>query len=95
MYGERKTIARGPCTPLSIVEKFGEKIGAEACSGKWKIMMMSRRVVKSRVSGFSLGKREAGRNIDIIIIIYSRNELGFYTARDESMSCCCVFSRHG
>ena len=46
MYGERKTNARCPCTPPSTVETFGEKISAEACSGKEiagllrKIMMM-------------------------------------------------------
>ena len=32
--GERKTIAWCPCTPPSTVERFGEKISAEACSGK-------------------------------------------------------------
>ena len=26
-------IARCPCTPLSIVETFGEKISTDACSG--------------------------------------------------------------
>ena len=67
-------------------------MSAEDCSGKEiagllrKIMMMNmtRKIVKSRVSGFSRGNLEAGKN-----------ELGFCTARDESMSCCCVFSRHG
>ena len=34
MYGERKTIARCPCTPPLTVETFGEEISAEACSGK-------------------------------------------------------------
>ena len=34
MYGERKTIARCPCTPSLTVEMFGEKISAGACSGK-------------------------------------------------------------
>ena len=84
-------ITRCPCTPLSTVETFGEKISAEACSGKEieglpkkTIRMMTRKVVKLCVSGFSRGELEAGRN-----------ELGFCTARDESMSCCCVFSRHG
>ena len=38
------------------------------------------KIVKSRVSGLSRGKQEAGRN-----------ELGFCT--DESKRCCSVFSR--
>ena len=74
MYGERKTNARYPCTPQSTVETFGEEISAEACSGKEiagllrKIMIMIMMIdddtksVKSRVSGFSRGKLEAGRN---------------------------------
>ena len=33
-YGCSKTIARCPCTPPSTLETFGEKISAEACSGK-------------------------------------------------------------
>ena len=63
------------CTPPSTVERFGEKISAEACSSKEiagllkKMMMM--------MSGFSRGKPEAGRN-----------ELGLCTARYESKSCC-------
>ena len=40
------------------------------------------KIVKSRVSGFSRAKLEAGRN-----------GLGLCTATDESKSCCCVFSR--
>ena len=64
------------------METFGEKISAEACSGKEiagllkKMMiknMMTPKIVKSRVSGFSRGKLEAGRN-----------ELGLCTAK----SCC-------
>ena len=39
-------------------------------------------IVKLRVSEFSHGKLEAGRN-----------ELGLCTARDESKSCCCVYSQ--
>ena len=86
MYGERKTNARCPCTPQSTVETFGEEISAEACSGKEiagllrkiiMMMMMMMKIVKSRVSGFSRGKLEAGRN-----------ELGLCTARYESKSCC-------
>ena len=88
MYGERKTNARCPCTPQSTVETFGEEISAEACSGKEiagllrKMMMMMNnyddtQIVKSRMSGFSRGKLEAGRN-----------ELGLCTARYESKSCC-------
>ena len=80
--------ARCPCTPQSTVETFGEEIIAEACSGKemagllrkmmMMMMMMTRKLaVKSRVSGFSRGKLEAGRN-----------ELGLCTARYESKSCC-------
>ena len=38
--------------------------------------------MKSRVSGFSRAKLEAGKNV-----------LGLCTARDESKSCCCVFRR--
>ena len=34
MYSERKTIAWCPCRLLSTVETFGEKISADACSGK-------------------------------------------------------------
>ena len=66
---------------------FGEKISASPGSGKEiagllrKIMMMMMnmmtRSVKSRVSGFSRGKLEAGRNV-----------LGLCTARYESKSCC-------
>ena len=65
---------------------FGEKISAEARSGKeipgllkkkMMMMMMTRKIVKSRMSGFSCGKLEAGRN-----------ELGLCTARYESKSCC-------
>ena len=41
--------------------------------------MTTRKIVKSRVSGFSRGKT----------IEEGRNELGFCTARDESMGCCC------
>ena len=67
------------------METFGEKISAEACSGtgllrKMIMMMMNyddTKIVKSRVSGFSRGKLEAGRN-----------ELGLCTARYESKSCC-------
>ena len=70
------------------METFGEEISAVACSGKEiegllrKMMMMmmmnnDTKNVKSRVSGFSRGKLEAGRN-----------ELGLYTARHESKSCC-------
>ena len=81
MYGERKTNARYPCTPQSTVETFGEEISAEACSGKEIAgllrMMMNTKIVKSRVSGFSRGKLEAGRN-----------ELGLCTATYESKSCC-------
>ena len=40
------------------------------------------KIVKSRVSGFSRAKLEAGRN-----------GLGSCIARGESKSCCCVFSK--
>ena len=40
------------------------------------------KIVKSHMSRFSHGKLEAGRN-----------GLGLCTARVESKSCCCVFSR--
>ena len=64
------------------METFGENISAEACSGKGfteeeKLMMMVMMTRKLRVSGFSRGKLEAGRN-----------ELGLCTARYESKSCC-------
>ena len=70
------------------METFGQKISAEACSGKeiaglLKKMMMMKDVMtrKSRnrvyMSGFLPGKLEAGRN-----------ELGLCTARYESKSCC-------
>ena len=76
MYGWSKTIARCPCTPPSTLETLGEKSSAEACSGKEiaglsKMMMMTRKIVKSRVSGLSRAKLEAGRN-----------GLGLCTARD-------------
>ena len=58
------------------MERFGEKISAEACSGKEivgllkKMMMMmmmmknmmTRKIVKSRMRGFSRSKLEVGRN---------------------------------
>ena len=64
------------------MEKFGEKISAEACSGKeiaglLKKMMMIIMTRKSHMSGFSRGKPEAGMN-----------ELGLCTVRYESKSCC-------
>ena len=67
------------------METFGEKISAEACSGKeiagllkkMKNIMMTRKIVKSRMSGFSRGKLEAGMN-----------ELGICIARYESKSSC-------
>ena len=71
------------------METFGEKISTEACFGKdiegllkKKMMTMMKiyddtKTVKSRMSGFSCGKLEAGRN-----------ELGLCTARYESKSCC-------
>ena len=68
------------------METFGEKMCAEACSGKeiagllkkmmMMMMMMTPKIMKSRVSRFSRGKLEAGRN-----------ELGLCTARYESKSC--------
>ena len=73
------------------METFGEKISAEACSGKEIAGLLRKmndddddddeyddtKIVKSRMSGFSRGKLEAGRN-----------ELGLCTARYESKSCC-------
>ena len=68
------------------METFGEKINAEACSGKEIARLLKkkrlnnyddRKIVKSRMSRFSRGKLEAGRN-----------ELGLCTARYESKSCC-------
>ena len=54
------------------METFGEKISADACSGKEiagllkKMMMMKNmmtlKFVKSRMRGFSRGKLEAGMN---------------------------------
>ena len=68
------------------METFGEIISAEACSGKGDsgfteeeklmTMMMKMMTRKLRVSGFSRGKLEAGRN-----------ELGLCTARYESKRC--------
>ena len=69
------------------------EISAEACSGKDIAGLLRMvvntshsheltKIVKSRVSGFSRAKLEAGRN-----------GLGSCIARDESKSCCCVFSR--
>ena len=70
------------------METFGEKISAKACSGKEiagllkkkMIMMMNimtRKIVKSRMRGFSRGKLEVGMN-----------ELGICIARYESKSSC-------
>ena len=63
------------------METFGEKFSAEACSGK-EIAgllknMMTRKIVKSCMRGFSRGKLEAGMN-----------ELGICIARYESKSSC-------
>ena len=88
MHREPKTIASRPCTPPSTLEMFGEKISASPGSSKeiagllrkmmmMMIMMMMKMIVKSRMSGFSRGKLEAGRI-----------ELGLCTARYESKSCC-------
>ena len=46
MYGERKTIARCPCTPPLTVETFGEKISAVACSGKEIAGLLKKKMVK-------------------------------------------------
>ena len=69
------------------METFSGKICAEACSGKDIAGLLRKiddddeyddtKIVKSRVSGFSRGKLEAGRN-----------ELGLCTAKYESKSCC-------
>ena len=69
------------------METFGEKISAEACSGKeiagllkkmmMMMMMMTRNIVKFRMRGFSRGKLEAGMN-----------ELGICIGRYESNSSC-------
>ena len=72
------------------METFGEKVSAEACSGKEiagllkKMMMMmmmknmmTHKIVKSRMRGFSRGKLEAGMN-----------KLGICIARYESKSSC-------
>ena len=75
------------------METFGEEISTEACSGKeiagllrkmmmMMMMMITRKSPKSCVSRFSRAKLEAGRN-----------GLGSCIARDQSKSCCCVFSR--
>ena len=88
MHREPKTIASRPCTPPSTLEMFGEKISASPGSSKEiagllrKMMMImimkdDTKIVKSRMSGFSRGKLEAGRI-----------ELGLCTARYESKSCC-------
>ena len=55
IYSERKTIACCPCTPPLTIETFGEKISAEACSGKeiagllrkMRMMMMNMMTRKS------------------------------------------------
>ena len=66
------------------MERFGEKISAEACSGKDFTEeddddeeYDDTKIEKLHMSGFSRGKLEAGRN-----------ELGLCTARYESKSCC-------
>ena len=81
MHREPKTIASRPCTPPSTLEMFGEKISASPGSSKEiagllrKMMMM--KMTKSRMSGFSRGKLEAGRI-----------ELGLCTARYELLLVC-------
>ena len=66
------------------MDTFGKQISAEACSGKEIASGFTEeddddetKIVKSRRSGFSRGKLEAGRN-----------ELGLCTARYESKNCC-------
>ena len=73
------------------MKRFGEKISAEACSGKEIYSGFTEedddddddeeyddtKIEKLRMSGFSRDKPEAGRN-----------ELGLCTARYESKSCC-------
>ena len=60
------------------MERFGEKISAEACSGKEIASGFTEEDDDdTRNCGFSRGKPEAGRN-----------ELGLFTARYESKSCC-------
>ena len=56
------------------METFGEKISADACSGKETAGLLKKKddddddeyddtkIMKSRMSGFSRGKLEAGRN---------------------------------
>ena len=55
IYGERKTIAWCPCIPPSTMETFGQKISAEACSGKeiaglLKKMMMMMMMMKNMMT---------------------------------------------
>ena len=75
MHREPKTIASLPCTPPSTLEMFGEKISASPGSSK-EIGGFTEedddddddndddeddtKIVKSRMSGFSRGKLEAG-----------------------------------
>ena len=72
------------------METFGEEISDEACSGKEIYSGFTEedddddddeyddtKILKLRRSEFSRGKLEAGRN-----------ELGLFTARYESKSCC-------
>ena len=65
------------------METFGEEISAEACSSMGFTEEDNdneyddTKIVKTRVSEFSRGKLEAGRN-----------GLGLCTARYESKSCC-------
>ena len=91
MHREPKTIASRPCTPPSTLEMFGEKISASPGSSKEIYSGFTEeddddddyddeddtKIVKSRMSGFSRGKLEAGRI-----------ELGLCTAIYESKSCC-------
>ena len=88
MHREPKAIASRPCTPPSTLEMFGEKFSASPGSSKEIAGFTEEddddndddddtKVLKSRRSGFSRGKLEAGRN-----------ELGLCTARYESKSCC-------
>ena len=80
MYSKRKTIARCPCTPPLTLETFGEKISAKACSeGLFRLgdsgfkeeEYDDTKIVKSRRSGFSRPKLEAGMN-GLSLYIYSQ-----------------------
>ena len=64
IYGERKTIAWCPCTPPSTMETFGQKISAEACSGK-EIAGLLKKMMKMMMMMMMMMKNTSGKIISM------------------------------